>query len=143
MSRSQLLAYIDVCMGGRVAEQLLNGEEYISTGAASDLEAATQYATRMVKYFAMDERSGLLSYGDEGWEPSEAHEQIADQQVQHILSESYQRAVRLLTKRRHELTLLAEALLEKETLSASQVRKLLKVPDPEKTWWAGIAEAYL
>lgn len=107
VNRSQLLAQLDVTMGGRVAEELIFGQDKVTTGAADDLKKATQLATEMVKQFGMSDRVGLrdftvndnqslglITVNDRSPQTNEA----IDQEINRLLQESYNRAKEILTK---------------------------------------------
>uniref|UniRef100_A0A183BMT0 AAA domain-containing protein n=1 Tax=Globodera pallida TaxID=36090 RepID=A0A183BMT0_GLOPA len=127
-SRAQLLATLDVAMGGRVAEELTFGQENISTGASSDLPE------QMVKVFGMSDRVGLRDFSLEPIESENGFRadrgpgtsEVIDQEIKNLLQQSYERVKDLLTRRKKEHFLLAEALMEHETLSKSDIEKLLK-----------------
>lgn len=135
MSRRQMLAKLDVCMGGRAAEELVFGEEHVTSGAESDFAQATQLAEAMVTRFGMSERMGKVSY-EKSAESPETRARI-EAEVKKLIDESYARARRLLMARRKELDSLAGALLEFETLTGEQVRLAahgtLKVESDQKS----------
>jgi ATP-dependent metalloprotease len=122
----QLLAELDVCMGGRAAEELVFGHVNVSTGATSDFAQATSIAGRMVRAFGMSPLLGTVdTYSVEhGWLSEETQHKI-DQEIQRLLSEAQTRARELLRSNRAELDKLAEALLDRETLSLSQIQETL------------------
>ncbi len=64
-SKRELLATIDVCMGGRIAEELIYGTDEVTTGASNDLEKATAYAKEMVVRYGMSDKVGPVSHTDE------------------------------------------------------------------------------
>lgn len=122
----ELLAELDVCMGGRVAEELIYGEEKVSTGATSDFDQATRIASRMVKLYGMSPKLGPVD--TETIDPSllsSATLEIIDQEVSRLLRESYERAKSLLTNSKEELETLAQALITHETLTAEEIVKIL------------------
>ncbi|KAK5980256.1 ATP-dependent metallopeptidase HflB [Trichostrongylus colubriformis] len=134
MTKGQILAAIDVMMGGRVAEELIFGDDMVTTGAADDLKKASQLAVQMVKAFGMSEKVGLRDFTAEDSSTSalikmsDLSPQTAeaiDREINQVLSDSYQRAKEILVKHRKEHQLLAEALLEYETLSADEVRQVI------------------
>jgi len=121
-------------MGGRVAEELIFGDDKVTTGAADDLKRATELATNMVKHFGMSDKLGLrdFSVSDESNslitvnDLSPQTNETIDQEISRLLRESYNRAKKILTEKSKEHHLLAEALLEYETLSADEVRTLVQ-----------------
>ncbi|KAI1729230.1 peptidase family m41 domain-containing protein [Ditylenchus destructor] len=134
VTRSQLMAQLDVLMGGRVAEELILGMENVTTGASDDLKRATQLAIEMVKrhgmsttlglrdYTVKDENNSLVSVNERSPQTNET----IDQEIKKLLDESYARAKDLLTKYKKEHHALAEALLQYETLSADEIGLVIK-----------------
>jgi cell division protease FtsH len=138
-SRSKFRALIASALGGRIAEEIVFGE--ITTGASSDLQQITKMARSMVTQYGMSDEMGLRVYGDRqemvflGREISEQRdysdavaEQI-DAQVMAIIDEQYERARDLLEKNRDKLDLVANTLLELETLEADEFVALLEGKD--------------
>merc|ERR1719261_2482752 len=128
LTRKQLLAMLDVTMGGRVAEELIFGKDEVTTGASSDLRQATRLAREMITKYGFSERLGLASteYSDYGL----SHETrlVIEDEVKRLLEEANQRARRLLKKHEKDLHMLAKQLLDKETLTGAELRRLVKVP---------------
>ncbi|KAL4425466.1 hypothetical protein ABPG75_009482 [Micractinium tetrahymenae] len=122
ITRQQLLADIDVCMGGKAAEELIFGEDHVTTGATSDLQQATRKARHMVVDCGMSERIGPVAVGQE---QSPATRQLVDTEIQAILKGSYSRVVSLLKEKQAELHMLAQALLREETLTQADIKRLL------------------
>ncbi|KAL4421108.1 hypothetical protein ABPG77_009635 [Micractinium sp. CCAP 211/92] len=122
ITRQQLLADIDVCMGGKAAEELIFGEDHVTTGATSDLQQATRKARHMVVDCGMSERIGPVAVGQE---QSPATRQVVDSEIQTILKGSYTRVVSLLKEKEAELHALAQALLREETLTQADIKRLL------------------
>jgi cell division protease FtsH len=123
-----------VMMGGRCAEQLVVGS--LSTGASNDLQKATEMARKMVREFGMSERIGPMAWGTEGAvflgedlmhsrDYSDVTSRVIDEEVERILREQEARAGRLLQEHRDGLTLVAQALLEKETIDGQEVSRLV------------------
>ena len=140
-TKLEMLDGIAMSMGGRVAEELVFGD--ITSGAQQDISHATDIAHAMVCAFGMSEKLGPVKY-DERSEHiylgrditrnescSEATRQEIDKEVSRIIREGHDRAVQILTEQRAMLDKLALALLEKETMSADEIRTLLDLPDPE------------
>ncbi len=119
--------------GGRVAEELIFGPDKVTTGAAQDIEQATEMARRMVTQFGMSDAVGPVAVGDreqqiflgreisQHREVSEQTAQLVDAEVRRILDEAYQRARDILEGDLETLHRMAEALLERETLDREEV----------------------
>jgi len=127
VSRKQLLARLDVCMGGRVAEELIFGSDDVTTGASSDLKQATQLARAMVTKYGFSSRVGTVSldYEDDGRSLSSETRAAVEEEVKGLVQGAYERARKLLLTRQHELHALAGELLDKETLSGDDIKGLL------------------
>jgi len=131
-SRAQMLAKMDVCMGGRVAEEIIYGENNVTSGASSDFEQATNIATSMVERWGMSEKVGYVSHRNLTSNGGEArvsqHTRAAiDAEVKRLTSQAYLNAKTLLTQHEDKLHLLAQQLMTEETLTGSQVRHLMGV----------------
>nr|XP_033787312.1 ATP-dependent zinc metalloprotease YME1L1 [Geotrypetes seraphini] len=124
-TRSQLLAQMDVSMGGRVAEEIIFGTENITTGASSDFDSATKIAKLMVTKFGMSEKLGVMTYSDTGKLSPETQSAI-EQEVRTLLKDSYERAKTILRNHAREHKNLAEALLTYETLDAKEIQMVLE-----------------
>ncbi|XP_056290355.1 ATP-dependent zinc metalloprotease YME1L1-like isoform X2 [Pseudoliparis swirei] len=129
-TRAQLLAQMDVSMGGRVAEELIFGDEYITTGASSDFDGATKIAKLMVTRFGMSDKLGVMTYSDVTKQSPET-QAIIEQEVRALLNDSYERARRLLKTYSKEHKKLADALLAHETLDAKEIKLVLEGKSPE------------
>ncbi|XP_056869308.1 ATP-dependent zinc metalloprotease YME1L1-like isoform X1 [Takifugu flavidus] len=124
-TRAQLLAQMDVSMGGRVAEELIFGDEYITTGASSDFDGATKIAKMMVTRFGMSDKLGVMTYSDVSKQSPETQAAI-EQEVRVLLKDSYDRAKSILKKYSEEHKKLADALLRYETLDAKEIQMVLE-----------------
>jgi len=134
--RKEMLAMITVMMAGRIAEQIVSGD--ISTGAAGDIQQATQLARAMVCHFGMSEKLGMVQYGDDSEyvflgrdmvrskDYSESTAREIDAEVKRIIDECYARANEIITANRDKLQLIAESLLEYETLDGNQVEEIIR-----------------
>jgi cell division protease FtsH len=130
MRRSKFLDDMAALLGGRAAEQITFGE--ITTGASNDLERVTDMARSMVTRYGMSEKLGPRTFGDReelvflGREISEQRnysEQVAqeiDAEVRRLVTDSYQRALDILTKYRNKLDELADRLIKVETVDAAE-----------------------
>ena len=146
-SRDYLNDQIAILLGGRLAEELTNGN--ITTGAGNDLDRATDMARRMVCEWGMSESIGPLTYGKkeeqvflgrdfaQSQDYSEGTAIRIDQEIKRIVTENYDRARNLLSTHKEELIRIAEELLIREVLDAEQVKRLAKglsiedpIPDP-------------
>ena len=136
LSRRELEERIAVCLGGRVAEQLVLGDS--STGASSDIQKASQTARAMVTKYGMSDKLGTIAYGNEsdeifiGRSMAQARtysEEVAgqiDQEVKAIVDRAYTRCEDILTRRRKELDTIAQYLLEHETMDGQEFAKVFE-----------------
>ncbi|KAJ8272610.1 hypothetical protein GJAV_G00091260 [Gymnothorax javanicus] len=124
-TRSQLLAQMDVSMGGRVAEELMFGTENITTGASSDFDNATKIAKMMVTRCGMSDKLGVMTYNDLSKQSPETQAAI-EQEVRILLRDSYERAKNILKTHTKEHKNLADALLTYETLDAKEIQMVLE-----------------
>ncbi|KAI3522410.1 hypothetical protein L1887_00158 [Cichorium endivia] len=127
VSRKEMLARLDVCMGGRVAEELIFGEDEVTSGASSDLEQATRLARAMVTKYGMSKEVGVVAhnYDDNGKSMSTETRLLIEKEVREFLEKAYNNAKNILTTYSKEHHALANALLEHETLSGKQIKELL------------------
>jgi ATP-dependent Zn protease len=123
-NRTRLMADMDVAFGGLVAEELCNGYENVSTGPFSDLQQATEIARRYVKYFGMS-KVGFSQYSQDH-DGSEVYKGRVDEEVEALLQASYKRCKDLLQGHWHEVARLADSLVERETLTAEEVKVVIK-----------------
>ncbi|MDY0087075.1 MAG: ATP-dependent zinc metalloprotease FtsH [Coriobacteriia bacterium] len=134
-SRQQMLDTIAMMLGGRVAEETALGD--ITTGASNDIERATKIAKQMVTRYGMSEKLGPQAFGDANHEvflgrdfsanadysPEVAYE--IDKEVRRLIDEAYETARRILTERRTQLDLMADVLIERETVDKEELEALL------------------
>lgn len=129
VSKKQLLARLDVCMGGRVAEELIFGQDHVTTGASSDLNTATELAQYMVTSCGMSDEIGPVHIKER---PGSEMQSRIDAEVVKLLRQAYDRVKALLKKHEKALHALANALLEYETLSSEEIKRIL-LPYREET----------
>jgi len=134
--RKELLDIICVTMAGRLAEEIVSDD--ISSGAAGDIQQATQMAHAMVCQWGMSDKLGMVQYGDtneyvflgremgRSKEYSEHTAQDIDDEVKRIINENYKRAQALINVNRDKLELIANSLLEYETLEGHQVEEIVR-----------------
>ncbi len=140
MTEPELRDQIAVMLGGRAAEEIVY-DGVVSTGAANDLERASELARRMVTRYGMSERLGQLTYGHpltaqflktpftpEERNYSERTAEIIDEEARRIIDEIYGRVRGLLTARRADLERVARELIQRETLARGDLEKLLSRP---------------
>ena len=126
ISKQECFARLDVCMGGKIAEEMINGKENVTSGCASDLSNATSVARAMVTSYGMSDKIGPVRLSDdwESWSPQIRN--MADNEVRDYLLDSEKRTRKLLYDKRLELKRLAEGLLEYETLTKEEMEKVVK-----------------
>ncbi|EGO18566.1 hypothetical protein SERLADRAFT_454144 [Serpula lacrymans var. lacrymans S7.9] len=126
VTQKEYQAMIDVCMGGRVAEELIYGADGTTSGASSDLQKATQTASAMVKNWGFSEKIGPVFYNDRDDVISSATREKIDGEIRNLLQSGQDRVTKLLAEKKEELHLLARALVEHETLDVEEVKKVIK-----------------
>jgi cell division protease FtsH len=135
--RDKMYANLAVAMGGRVAEEVIFGYNKVSSGASSDIQYATQLARDMVTRWGMSDALGPLQYAEPEEEVflgysvnrtrhmSNETAQAIDKEIRKTVEDGYERAKHLLDAHRGELESLAQALLEYETLSGDEIKKII------------------
>ncbi|MEP6663113.1 MAG: ATP-dependent zinc metalloprotease FtsH, partial [Verrucomicrobiota bacterium] len=133
--RLQMLDEIAMSMAGRIAEEMVSGD--LSTGAAGDIQQATNLARAMVCQWGMSEKVGMVQYGNDNdhthmgrdlpqrQDYSEHTAQAIDAEVKRLISEAYQVAKNLIETNRDKLEIIANNLLEFETLDGAQVQEII------------------
>ena len=139
LSKKELEERIAVCLGGRVAEELVLQD--VSTGASSDIQKASEIARAMVTKYGMSEKLGAIAYGSEsdeiflGRSMAQARtysEEVAaqiDQEVKDIVDRAHARCRDILTQHRHQLDITARYLLDHETMDAQTFDHVFTQPD--------------
>jgi cell division protease FtsH len=138
MNYEQMTSRLAIMMGGRVAEELILGKDRVTSGASSDIQAATSLARNMVTRWGYSDVLGLVSYGENQEEVflghsvsrtqnvSESTANIIDAEVKRLVQAGYDEAKRILSERIEDLHTLAKALLEYETLSGDEIVNAMK-----------------
>lgn len=132
MAKKEYLAKIDICMGGKVAEELVYGPDDVTSGASSDIQQATAIAYAMVTQMGMSDELGNIDLHSDYSRLSSETKMRIEMEVRRIVEEGRLRAKALLTARRKELDLLANALVEYESLGKEEMEKVVrgeKLPD--------------
>jgi cell division protease FtsH len=136
-SRAYLQNQMAVALGGRVAEEIVYGEDEVTTGASNDLQQVARVARQMVTRFGMSDKLGPVALGrsqggmflgrDIAAERDFSEETAAaiDEEVSELVAEAYRRATTVLTANRPVLDEIAELLVEKETVDAEELQELL------------------
>ena len=144
LSKSYLMDQMCASMGGRVAEEIINGEP--ATGALNDLERLTRIAYNMIQFYGMGEKTGELSFydstGSRGYDLtkpySEKTAEVMDQEVRDLVDEVHDRTMKILMDNKEGFVRMAKLLLEKEVIFAEDIEKIFgpKVkpaePEPEQ-----------
>ena len=136
-SRSYLQNQMAVSLGGRIAEEIVFGEEEVTTGAANDLQQVARVARQMVARFGMSDRLGPVALGRQSGgvflgrdiasdrDFSDETAATIDEEVRSLVDRAYERAKEVLTNNRRVLDLIAQMLIEKETVDADELQEIL------------------
>lgn len=135
VSYTKYKSQIAMAMGGRVAEELIFGRENVTSGAASDIQQVTRIARAMVTQFGFDDELGLVDYANENqsylgnYQSASNHsgitQKLIDDKVRELVDEGYETAKRILTEKADDLERLAQGLLEYETLTGSEITRVI------------------
>ncbi len=147
-SKQRLESQICSLFGGRIAEELIFGPEYVTTGASNDIQRTTELARNMVTKWGLSERLGPLVYTEEEGEVflgrsmgqqkhvSEETAHLIDEEVRAIIDRNYERAKKILVENMDKLHLMAEALMKYETIDREQIDAIMegRMPGPPSDW---------
>lgn len=147
-SKQRLESHISTLFGGRIAEEMINGPDGVTTGASNDIEQATEIARNMVTKWGLSDRLGPLTYSEEDGEvflgrSVTQHKQVSDEtahsideEVRKIIDLNYKRANRILKENVDKLHAMAKALIKYETIDHEQVKDIMdgREPRPPKDW---------
>jgi cell division protease FtsH len=147
-SKQRLESHISTLFGGRIAEEMINGPEGVTTGASNDIERATEIARNMVTKWGLSDRLGPLTYSEDDGEvflgrSVTQHKQVSDdtantidEEVRKIIDSNYQRADRILKENIDKLHVMAKALMKFETIDSDQVKDIMDGVEPRepKDW---------
>jgi cell division protease FtsH len=137
-SKMELEAMVASLFGGRVAEELIFGTERVTTGASDDIRRATNLARRMVTEFGFSDKLGPLRYSENEEEVflghsvtqrknvSDATAKVIDEEIRRIVEDGERKARDILTSHLEELHALARGLLEFETLSVDEIKRIIR-----------------
>jgi len=147
-SKRRLESQLASLFGGRIAEELIFGLEYVTTGAQNDIKRATEIARNMVTKWGLSAKLGPLSYGEDEGEvflghSVTQHKNISDgtahqidEEVRSIIDNSYARAKKILEDNDDKLHMMADALMKYETVDADQIKDIMagRPPRPPAEW---------
>ncbi|NOR52163.1 MAG: ATP-dependent zinc metalloprotease FtsH [Gammaproteobacteria bacterium] len=147
-SKQRLESQISTLYGGRLAEELIFGEDMVTTGASNDIERATELARNMVTKWGLSDKLGPLTYSEEDGEiflgrsvtqhknVSDDTAHIIDGEIRAVIDRNFERARAILTEKMDTLHLMSESLLKYETIDSDMIDQIMegKQPDPPKDW---------
>jgi cell division protease FtsH len=147
-SKLRLESQISSLFGGRIAEELIFGNESVTTGAQNDIHRATDIARNMVTKWGLSERLGPLTYSEDEQEVFLGHSvtqhknvsdettHLIDEEIRNIIDRNYERARNLLTENMDRLHAMARALMKYETIDALQIDDIMagRPPRPPQDW---------
>ena len=147
-SKQRLQSLISTLFGGRIAEEMINGPDGVTTGASNDIERATEIARNMVTKWGLSDRLGPLTYSEDDGEvflgrSVTQHKQVSDdtahtidEEVRTIIDANYERADKLLKDNVDKLHMMAKALMKYETIDNVQVKAIMdgNEPQPPADW---------
>jgi cell division protease FtsH len=148
ISRQGIESQIASLFGGRIAEEMINGADGVTTGASNDIERATELARNMVTKWGLSDRLGPLTYSEDDGEvflgrSVTQHKQVSDdtahaidEEVRRIIDTNYARAKKLLEENLEKLHTMAKALIKYETIDEKQIKDIMagREPRPPEDW---------
>ncbi|KAH6608065.1 hypothetical protein Trco_004378 [Trichoderma cornu-damae] len=123
---AEYMSNIRVLLGGKMAEEMRYGDDKVTSGVSNDLERATDLSFMMVTHFGMSNALGPVEYGRRYENLSSETKALIEGEVQKTLRKSYEDVRKVLTEKRKELDLLAQALVQYETLDKEEVEKVIR-----------------
>ena len=147
-SKQRLMSQIKSLFGGRLAEELIFGPAYVTTGASNDIERATDIARNMVTKWGLSDRLGPLTYSEDDGEvflgrSVTRHKQVSDgtahaidEEVRELIDDCYKEARQILETNEDKLHLMASALIKYETIDENQIKDIMngQEPKPPEDW---------
>ena len=147
-SKRRLESQISSLFGGRIAEELIFGEEAVTTGASNDIERATDIARNMVTKWGLSAKLGPLAYSEDEGEVflgrsvtqhknmADDTARVIDEEIRDVIDRNYDRAETILKEKMDILHLMAEALIKYETIDTDQIDQIMdgKTPSPPSDW---------
>ncbi|HEX9207005.1 MAG TPA: AAA family ATPase, partial [Steroidobacteraceae bacterium] len=147
-SKRRLESRIATLFGGRVAEEIIFGPEYVTTGASNDIERATEIARNMVTKWGLSDKLGPQTYAEDEGEVflgrsvtqhkqvSDVTAHVIDEEIRNLIDGNYQRAKDILTRDIDKLHKMADALIRFETIDEEQIRDIMagREPKPPEDW---------
>ena len=136
MSYEEMIAQLAMAMGGRVAEEIIFGKDKVSSGASGDIQQATKLARAMVTEYGFSKKLGRMAYSTPNADMfhtpkiSESTQKFIDAEILDLVEEGYDTAKKILTNYSDHLDIIAQSLLEYETLSGDELKDLLKGKKP-------------
>ena len=136
-SRAKMLSRLIICMGGRAAEELKFGRDKVTSGASSDIAAATKLARSMVTEWGMSDLLGPVLYAENSEEVflgksvtqnknmSEETARVVDAEIKRLVCEAHEGALNILKEKKEDWERLSEALIEYETLTGEEIRQVI------------------
>ena len=147
-SKQRLMSQIKSLFGGRIAEELIFGPAYVTTGASNDIERATDIARNMVTKWGLSDKLGPLTYSEDDGEvflgrSVTRHKQVSDvtahaidEEIRELIDDCYKVAKTVLEENEDKLHKMAEALIKYETIDETQIADIMngKEPRPPADW---------
>jgi len=147
-SKQRLMSSMKSLYGGRIAEELIFGPAYVTTGASNDIERATEIARNMVTKWGLSDRLGPLTYSEDDGEiflgrsvtrhkqVSDVTAHVIDEEIRTLIDTCYEDAKQILSTNESTLHLMADALMKYETIDETQISDIMagRAPQPPEDW---------